>query len=235
MSKSIRINKYLSEAGVCSRREADRLIEEGCVIVNQKIPELGQKLLLGDELRIKRENAEELSIIVTEPEKEKIYLAFNKPEGIICTCQKDEELSIINYIKFPERIYPVGRLDQYSSGLILLTNDGDFANKLSHPRYGHEKEYEVITKKPIEDEFIKSLANGVELEEKKTSRCIVKKLAEDKFRIILKEGLNRQIRRMCDKLQNPVKKLKRVRVGKLELGDLKEGNYVKIDRDQVNA
>jgi len=235
MSEAIRINKYLSEEAICSRREADKLVEAGKVLINGKRPELGAKVSIGDELSIKRKGLEDLFLIVNEKKKRKIYLAFNKPKGVICTCDKNEEKSIINFIKYPERVYPVGRLDQSSTGLIILTNDGDFANKLTHPSFGHEKEYRVTTKEPVSPSFIKAMSEGVKLEEKRTSPCRVIKTGEFRFTIILKEGLNRQIRRMCQKLQNPVQNLKRIRIGKLKLGSLKEGNYVKIDRDQVNA
>lgn len=224
----MRINKFLSQEGICSRREADRLLEAGAISINDEIVELGAQLELGAKI-----NVEGMTLYYTGEEKEKVYLAFNKPKGITCTCSKEDPNNIIDYLNYPERIYPVGRLDQDSKGLIILTNDGELAYKLSHPKFEHQKEYVVITKEKVTDSFIKSMREGVKLEEKTTSPCIAEKMAAFKFRIILKEGLNRQIRRMCKKLGYTVKELIRTRIDNLQLGTIEEGNYVKIDNDKL--
>lgn len=230
----MRINKFLANIGICSRREADSLIESGKISVNAHKPELGKQLEDGDEVTYKNKSyfyySEEMQA------REKVYLAFFKPKGITCTCAKNDPNNIIDFIKYPQRIYPVGRLDKESKGLIILTNDGEFANKIMHPKFEHEKEYVVKTRQPIKQEFIEQMSSGVKLEEKTTSKCTVEKLAAQKFRIILKEGLNRQIRRMCQQLGYDVSELIRIRVDKLSINKLealKEGSYVRIEEEQL--
>jgi len=202
-----RINKYLSEVGYCSRRVADRLIEEGKVTINGEIPEFGTKVEEGDQVEVKGQRIEK-----SERQKN-IYLAFNKPVGIVCTTDtKVEPNNVIDFIKYPKRIFPIGRLDKLSEGLIFLTNDGDIVNKILRARNNHEKEYVVKVNRPINRDFIQSMSNGVEILGTKTKNCFVKQLGPKKFKITLTQGLNRQIRRMCEALGYRVRSLKRVRI-----------------------
>jgi 23S rRNA pseudouridine2604 synthase len=208
---AIRINKYLSEAGYCSRREADKLIEQGIVTINGEIPEMGTKVNPTDEVRIKGQ-------LITPKQEEFVYLAFNKPRGIVCTTDtKREADNIIDYINYPKRIFPVGRLDKYSEGLIFLTDDGDIVNKILRARNHHEKEYLVTLSKPIQNGFIELMANGVPILETVTKKCYVEQIDSTQFRIILTQGLNRQIRRMCEHLDYRVAKLKRIRIMNINL------------------
>ncbi|MFQ3214175.1 MAG: 23S rRNA pseudouridine2604 synthase [Marivirga sp.] len=208
---AIRINKYLSEAGYCSRREADKLIEQGIVTINGAIPEMGTKVNPTDEVRIKGQ-------LITPKQEEFVYLAFNKPRGIVCTTDtKREADNIIDYINYPKRIFPVGRLDKYSEGLIFLTDDGDIVNKILRARNHHEKEYLVTLSKPIQNGFIELMANGVPILETVTKKCYVEQIDSTQFRIILTQGLNRQIRRMCEHLDYRVAKLKRIRIMNINL------------------
>ena len=203
---SIRINKYLSEVGYCSRRAADKLIEEGRVAINGKVPEMGTKVTDGDEVRVDGE-------LISAPKEEFVYIAFNKPIGIVCTTDtRVEKDNIIDFINYPKRIFPIGRLDKPSEGLIFLTNDGDIVNKILRARNNHEKEYTVTVNKPITDDFIHKMSNGIPILDTVTRKCQVEKLSEFKFRIVLTQGLNRQIRRMCEYLDYRVKKLKRIRI-----------------------
>ena len=223
----VRINKYLSEVGYCSRRAADRLIEEGKVTINGKIPEMGTKVEEGDEVEVEGKKIEKLK------KQKKIYLAFNKPVGIVCTTdRKVEKFNIIDYIKYPKRIFPIGRLDKLSEGLIFLTNDGDIVNKILRARNNHEKEYIVKVNRPINSDFIQSMSNGVEILDTITKNCFVKQLGPRKFQIILTQGLNRQIRRMCDSLGYKVKSLKRVRIMNIKL-DVPTGKYREFTKDEV--
>ena len=222
-----RINKYLSEVGYCSRRRADRLIEEGKVTINGKIPKIGSKVEDGDQVEI------EGQIIEKSRKKKFVYLAFNKPVGIVCTTDRGVEPdNIIDFIKYPKRIFPIGRLDKSSEGLIFLTNDGDIVNKILRARNNHEKEYIVSVNRPINKEFIQTMSNGVEILETKTKNCFVKKLGPKKFRIILTQGLNRQIRRMCESLGYRVKSLKRVRIMNIKL-DLPIGKYREFSKEEL--
>ena len=192
--KRIRINKFLSEVGYCSRREADRLIEEGSVTINGKVPEMGTKISAGDEIRVK-------GILISESKEEHVYIAFNKPVGIVCTTDtKVEKDNIIDYINHPKRIFHIGRLDKPSEGLILLTSDGDIVNKILRARNFHEKEYIVSLNKPFGRDFISKMSNGVPILETVTRKCAVEPINKFTFRIILTQGLNRQIRRMCQYL-----------------------------------
>ena len=216
---AIRINKYLSEVGYCSRRGADRLIEKGKVKINGEIPEIGTKVNEGDHIEVQGK------IIEVSKKQKNIYLIFNKPIGIVCTTdQKVEPDNIVDFIKYPKRIFPIGRLDKRSEGLIFLTNDGDIVNKILRARNNHEKEYIVCVNRPINRYFIESMSNGVEILGTITKNCFVKQLGPKKFKIILTQGLNRQIRRMCESLGYRVKSLKRVRIMNIKL-DLPTGKY----------
>ena len=214
-----RINKYLSEVGYCSRRVADRLIEEGKVTINGNIPEIGTKIEEGDQVKVKGQ------IIKKSTDQKRIYLAFNKPVGIVCTTDRRVEPdNVIDFIKYPKRIFPIGRLDKPSEGLIFLTDDGDIVNKILRARNNHEKEYIVSVNRAINRDFIQSMSNGVNILDTKTKNCFVKQLGQRKFKIILTQGLNRQIRRMCESLGYRVISLKRVRIMNIKL-DVPTGKY----------
>mgnify|MGYP001627232779 CR=1 FL=1 len=216
--KSTRINKYLSEIGYCSRRAADTLINENRVTINGKVPELGTKVSEKDEICVDGK-------LVQAATEDKVYIALNKPRGIVCTTDtKREPDNIIDFINFPTRIFPIGRLDKYSEGLILLTNDGDIVNKILRARNNHEKEYMVTVTTPITPEFIQAMRNGVPILDAVTRKCEVKQLDEFTFKIILTQGLNRQIRRMCEYLDYKVARLKRIRIMNLKL-DLPVGKW----------
>jgi 23S rRNA pseudouridine2604 synthase/16S rRNA pseudouridine516 synthase len=214
-----RINKYLSEVGYCSRRVADRLIKEGKVTINGEIPEIGTKVEEGDQVKVKGQR------IKKSTKQKHIYLAFNKPVGIVCTTdRKVEPHNVIDFINYPKRIFPIGRLDKPSEGLIFLTNDGDIVNKILRARNNHEKEYIVDVNRQINKEFIQNMSNGVEILDTITKNCFVKQLGPKKFKIILTQGLNRQIRRMCETLGYRVESLKRVRIMNIKL-DIPTGKY----------
>ena len=222
-----RINKYLSEAGYCSRRKADRLIEEGKVTINGKIPEIGSKVDDDDQVEVEGQRIEKST------KQNNIYLAFNKPVGIVCTTDRGVEPdNIIDFIKYPKRIFPIGRLDKFSEGLIFLTNDGDIVNKILRARNNHEKEYIVSVNRPINREFIQTMSNGVEILETITKSCFVKQLGPQKFKIILTQGLNRQIRRMCESLGYRVQSLKRVRIMNVKL-DVPTGIYREFTKKEL--
>tara|TARA_B100001989_G_scaffold248628_1_gene222532 strand:+ start:2611 stop:3333 length:723 start_codon:yes stop_codon:yes gene_type:complete len=222
-----RINKYLSEVGYCSRRVADRLIEEGRVTINGKIPKIGTKVEEGDLVKVEGQRIEKST------KQKKIYLAFNKPVGIVCTTdRRAEPNNVIDFIKYPTRIFPIGRLDKPSEGLIFLTNDGDIVNKILRARNNHEKEYIVSVNRRINNEFIKSMSNGVEILGTITKKCFVEQLGLKKFKIILTQGLNRQIRRMCESLGYKVSSLKRVRIMNVKL-DLPTGNYRELTKGEL--
>lgn len=214
---AIRINKYISQTGICSRREADKYIKEKRVTINGRIAEEGTKIYKGDIVKLNGK-------IVCNKIKP-VYIALNKPKGIICTTEKKVKGNIIDFINYPKRIFPVGRLDKDSEGLILLTNDGDIVNKILRSGNNHEKEYIVAVNKPITAEFIKIMSSGIKILGTVTKPCIVKKENNFTFRIILTQGLNRQIRRMCEKLGYSVVKLKRIRIMNILLKDLPEGNW----------
>ena len=222
-----RINKYLSELGYCSRRRADRLIKEGRVTINGKIPEIGAKVEDGDQVEVEGQR------IGKSTKKKKVYLVFNKPVGIVCTTDRVvEPNNIIDFIKYPQRIFPVGRLDKPSEGLIFLTNDGEIVNKILRANNNHEKEYIVSVNRPISREFIQTMSNGVEILETITKSCSVKQLGPKKFKIILTQGLNRQIRRMCETLGYKVKSLKRVRIMNIKL-DVPVGKYREFTKKEL--
>jgi 23S rRNA pseudouridine2604 synthase len=222
----IRINKYLSEVGYCSRRAADQLIERGRVKINGKIPEMGTKVLPGDHVTVDDEP-------IGEPQEAFIYLAFNKPVGIVCTTDHIREKdNIIDFINHPKRIFPIGRLDKPSEGLIFLTNDGDIVNKILRARNNHEKEYVVTVNKPINKDFIRKMSNGIPILGTVTRKCEVKQIGSHSFSIILTQGLNRQIRRMCEYLDYRVAKLKRVRIMNIKL-DVPVGQWRYLNEDEI--
>ena len=224
--KETRINKFLSEAGYCSRRAADKLIEEGRVIINGAIPEIGTKIVEGDEVRVDGE-------LISKAKEKPLYLAFHKPVGIVCTTDtRVEKDNIIDYIGYPKRIFPIGRLDKPSEGLIFLTNDGDIVNKILRAHNNHEKEYIVTVNRPITRKFIQQMSNGVPILDTVTRKCKVEQISKFTFRIILTQGLNRQIRRMCEFLDYRVKKLKRVRIMNVEL-DLPVGKWRDLTKQEI--
>ena len=227
--KLTRINKFLSEIGHCSRRAADKLIEQGRVKINGEVPLIGTKISDEDEVSVNGK-------IVHRPKKKKmVYLAFNKPEGIVCTTdQVRERDNIIDYINYPTRIFPIGRLDKPSEGLILLTNDGDIVNKILRARNNHEKEYEVTVHKPVTKEFIEEMSNGVPVLDAITRKCKVKQTGKKTFKIVLTQGLNRQIRRMCEYLEYDVIKLKRIRIMNIKL-DIPVGTYRDFTASELNT
>lgn len=217
-NKETRINKYLSEVGFCSRRAADKLIEQKRVTINGKVPEMGTKITANDEVRVDGK-------LIAKPNTKPVYIAFNKPIGIVCTTDTGvEKDNIIDYINYPSRIFPIGRLDKPSEGLIFLTNDGDIVNKILRARNNHEKEYIVSVNKPITQDFVKKMSNGVPVLDQITRKCKVEQLDKFTFKIILTQGLNRQIRRMCEFLDYRVKKLKRVRIMNIKL-DIPVGQW----------
>ncbi|MBK6989670.1 MAG: 23S rRNA pseudouridine(2604) synthase RluF [Bacteroidetes bacterium] len=215
-----RLNKFLSELGFCSRREADRMIEQGRVLVNGAIPELGTKVTTDDIITVdgKPLNAK----------PKLVYLAFNKPVGITCTTDTNIKDNIVDFIQYPSRIFPIGRLDKPSEGLIFLTNDGDIVNKILRAGNNHEKEYVVTVDRPISADFIRLMSDGIPILDTVTKKCFVKMESKFVFRIILTQGLNRQIRRMCEALNYEVTKLKRVRIMNVSLDGIKigEGRYL---------
>ncbi|MBE5915839.1 MAG: pseudouridine synthase [Pseudobutyrivibrio ruminis] len=228
MEDNIRLNKYLSDAGICSRRAADRAIEEGQVIVNGKVAVVGQRVTSDDQIMYN-------GTVVSNANKRPILIAYNKPVGIVCTAEKKEKNNIIDHIGYEERIYPIGRLDKDSTGLILLTNQGDLVNKIMRGVNAHEKEYIVSVDKEIDGQFIKKMSEGVYLEELEvtTRKCKVRKLSKYEFNIILTQGLNRQIRRMCQMLGYRVKTLKRVRIMNIKLADLNEDTYRDVTAEEL--
>lgn len=224
----IRLNKYLSDAGICSRREADRLIEQGRVSVDGVKAFLGMKIEKGQHIMVDGK--------VSEFEEERILLAVNKPCGIVCTTatHKNEE-NIVDFLAYPKRIYPIGRLDKNSEGLLLMTNKGDIVNNILKSRSCHEKEYRVTVDRPVTAEFLDSMRNGIPILDTVTRKCRVEKTGECSFCIILTQGLNRQIRRMCEYCGYRVVKLKRVRIMNICLGDLPVGKYRMLTNQEVEG
>ncbi len=221
-----RINKYLSEVGYCSRRAADKLLEEGRITINGKIPEMGTKVSDADEICVD-------GVSIKKSEEDFVYIAFNKPVGIVCTTDtKREKNNIVDYINHPKRIFPIGRLDKPSEGLILLTSDGDIVNKILRARNNHEKEYIVRVDKPITPKFLEKMRNGIPILDTVTKKCEVEKLDTMTFRIVLTQGLNRQIRRMCEYLGYDVKKLKRIRIMNIHL-DLPVGKWRNLTASEM--
>jgi 23S rRNA pseudouridine2604 synthase len=218
-----RINKFLSETGYCSRREADKLLDEGRITINGIVPEMGTKVSFRDEVRVDGK-------LIRERTEKPVYLAFNKPVGIECTTNLDVRYNIVDFINYPKRIFPIGRLDKASEGLIFMTNDGDIVNKILRARNNHEKEYTVTVNKLITDRFIQKMGNGIPILDTVTKSCKVEQISKTTFKIILTQGLNRQIRRMCEFLGYEVTALKRVRIINISL-DVPVGRY----RDLTDA
>jgi 23S rRNA pseudouridine2604 synthase len=226
--QGIRINKYLSEVGFCSRRAADKLIEEERVTINGTVPVMGTKIVPGDEVRVDGQP-------ISEPDGRPVYLAFNKPVGIVCTTDTGvEKDNIIDFIGYPKRIFPIGRLDKPSEGLILLTNDGDIVNKILRARNNHEKEYLVTVNKPLTKDFIKKMGSGVPILDTVTQKCQVSEVGKNVFKIILTQGLNRQIRRMCEHLGYRVVKLKRTRIMNIVL-DMPVGKWRHLTHGELSG
>ncbi|MBP6334177.1 MAG: 23S rRNA pseudouridine(2604) synthase RluF [Bacteroidia bacterium] len=224
-NKTTRLNKFISETGYCSRREADRLITEGKVTVNGTIPELGTKV-----------NADDLVVIdgkTLSVPGEFLYFAFHKPVGVICTTETNVRDNIIDYINYSKRIFPVGRLDRASEGLIFMTNDGDIVNKILRAGNNHEKEYIVTVDKPISAKFITEMSNGIPILDTITKNCFVEKTGKNEFRIILTQGMNRQIRRMCDYLDFHVQRLIRTRIMNVTLEGLEPGKLRELTKEEM--
>ncbi|MEG1992940.1 MAG: pseudouridine synthase [Acetivibrio sp.] len=219
-----RINKYLSDAGVCSRRQADRLLEEGRIFVNGEKAVMGMKVTLNSQIEIDGK--------LIQKEEKKVLIAYNKPKGIVCTTSKEDKDNIVDYIGYDKRIYPIGRLDKESEGLILLTNQGELADKILRGSNYHEKEYIVEVNKKMTKAFIKGMQEGVPILETITRPCVLKPMDDYTFRIILTQGLNRQIRRMCEYFGYRVEKLKRVRIMNITLGNLKTGTYRNVTSEE---
>lgn len=224
---TIRLNKYLSDAGVCSRREADRLIEKGVVTVDGQTAVTGQRITDRADVRV---NGKPI-----HASEEKVYLLFNKPRGIVCTAEKREKKNIIQYLNYPIRLTYAGRLDKDSEGLMLMTNDGDLINTMMRARNGHEKEYIVKVNKPVTPQFIQDMASGVPILDTVTRPCTVEQTGTYTFRIVLTQGLNRQIRRMCEYFHYDVVRLKRVRIVNLNLGDLPVGQTRLATKEEVRT
>lgn len=225
MEELKRLNKYISETGYCSRREADRLVEEGRVAINGAQAVMGTKVGANDEVRIDGR-------LIKEKTGKHVYLAFNKPVGIECTTNQEVRDNIIDYINYPKRIFPIGRLDKASEGLIFLTDDGDIVNKILRARNNHEKEYIVTVDKPITDRFIQRMGSGIPILDTVTRKCEVEKISNTVFRIVLTQGLNRQIRRMCEYLGYEVKALKRIRIINITL-DVPLGRHRELTAAEI--
>lgn len=227
----MRINRYIATMGVCSRRHADRLIEAGRVTVNGETARLGQKIKDGDRISIDGKP------LRGDIARERVVLAYHKPAGILCTSNRSRPNNIIDAVRYPRRVFTVGRLDQDSRGLILLTDDGELAYHLTRTREGHEKEYVVTVDRPFDDAFLAAMTSGVDILETTTLPCDVRPVGPETFRIVLTQGLNRQIRRMCDALGYTVIDLMRVRFANIRLGDLPEGVWRELtdeERDELD-
>lgn len=221
-----RINKFLSEMGYCSRRAADKLIDQGRVTINGQVPEMGTKVTARDEICIDGKP-------ITEARDKPVYIAFNKPIGIVCTTDtRVEKDNIVDYINYPSRIFPIGRLDKPSEGLILLTNDGDIVNKILRARNRHEKDYIVSVDRPITKEFLEKMANGVPILDRVTRKCHLEQLDKYEFKITLTQGLNRQIRRMCEYFDYRVTALKRIRIMNIHL-DIPVGKWRYLTEEEL--
>lgn len=221
----MRINKYLSQAGVCSRREADKLIAAGKVLIDKKVAKLGDEVEVDNEVEVNGKRVSSKSV-----NESRVILLYNKPPGLICSSSKKDGETVFDHIDYPKRLFYAGRLDKYSRGLMILTNDGELADKLMHARNAHEREYEVSLDTKVTDDALEKLSKGIYLKDinKKTKPCRVERIGDKMFSITLTQGLNRQIRRMCDCMGLRIKDLNRVRIGNLKLGKLKEGTYRKI-------
>jgi 23S rRNA pseudouridine2604 synthase len=223
----ISVNKYISETGFCSRREADKYIEQGRVTINDNIASKGNRVKDGDVVEVDGEPLKK--------KKTTVYIALNKPKGITCTTDLKDKTNIIDYVNFSSRIFPIGRLDKRSEGLIFLTNDGDIVNKILRAGNQHEKEYIVTVDKPIDLEFVKTMRNGVRILGVMTQKCFVQQEGASRFRIILTQGLNRQIRRMCEALGYEVVALKRTRIMNMTTKDLAPGSWRYFTKEEVNS
>lgn len=225
--KATRLNKYLSEIGYCSRRAADKLIEQGRIVVNGTPVPMGLKVTPNDQIEID-------GVVIAHQEDPPVYLAFHKPVGIVCTTDtRVEKDNIIDYINYPTRIFPIGRLDKPSEGLIFLTNDGDIVNKILRARNHHEKEYVVTVNKPVTPEFVEKMASGIPILGTITRPCVVKQTHKKTFKIVLTQGLNRQIRRMCEYLDYRVVTLKRTRIMNVHL-DMPEGQWRHLTAEEIS-
>ncbi len=224
MDEGVRINKYLSEAGACSRREADRLLLEGRIEIDGRRAERGERVSPGQTVC--------MDGVEVRKESDEVILAFHKPRGVVCTTSKKEKNNIVDYVRYATRIYPVGRLDKNSEGLILLTNQGELMDQILRGRNRHEKEYVVKVDRPVTETFLKGMREGVPILDTRTRPCTALPLAEDKFRIILTQGLNRQVRRMCEYFGYRVVRLKRIRIMNITLGNLKVGEYRPLTEDE---
>ncbi|NKQ21405.1 23S rRNA pseudouridine(2604) synthase RluF [Brevibacillus laterosporus] len=222
----MRINKFISETGYCSRREADKLVEAGRVTINGVVAELGSQADGGDDVKI---DGKALGI-----KKAAVYIALHKPVGITCTTERHIKGNIVDFVNHPERIFPIGRLDKDSEGLILLTNDGDIVNKILRAENNHDKEYIVTVDKPITDAFLKGMASGVRILGTTTKPCQVNRINERSFRIILTQGLNRQIRRMCQVFGYKVQRLQRIRIMNIHLDGIKKGEWREVSTKELN-
>ncbi|MBQ8506181.1 MAG: pseudouridine synthase [Clostridia bacterium] len=220
-----RLNKYIADSGYCSRREADRLITEGRVKIDGRVGVLGDKVLPG--MKVVCDGK------VLSGQGEKVYIALNKPQGIVCTADPREPMNVVDYINYPIRIFPVGRLDKASEGLLLLTSDGEIVNRLLRAAGGHEKEYEVEVDKPLTREFMEKMMAGVPILDTVTLPCKLRRTGDRSFKLILVQGLNRQIRRMCEALGYNVVKLKRVRINTIKLGNLQPGQWKELSDKEV--
>lgn len=222
----IRLNKFLSESGYCSRREADRLIEAGKVKVDGIVAFMGMKIKAGQQV--------EAEGTIVSGKDRPVILLVNKPRGIVCTTSdRDRAENIVEFLDYPIRVYPVGRLDKESEGLILMTNQGELVNQILKGRYGHEKEYLVTVDRELTEQFLSNMQKGVKILDTVTKPCVVERIGDKAFRIILTQGLNRQIRRMCEALGYRVRSLKRVRIMNLKLGNLKTGEYREITKNEM--
>ncbi|RAL57906.1 pseudouridine synthase [Candidatus Gracilibacteria bacterium GN02-872] len=225
--EKIRLQKYLSQAGICSRRKAEEYILDGLVKVNGIVAEIGQSITPG-------EDKIELLQKAIDKQKNLVYYKLNKPRGIVTTCAQNQEKNIIDIINIKERVFPIGRLDKDTTGLILLTNDGRLANFLMHPKYNHEKEYIVEVFGKITDEALQKMSNGLFILGSYTKKAQVNRISSGKFSIIITEGRNRQIRRMVEKVGFKVKKLKRIRIENIKLGNLETGEYIPLTNKELN-
>ncbi len=223
-----RLNKYISDSGYCSRREADRFIESGKVTINKVVATLGHRVLPGDQVRVNGNLIES----DTEPS---VYIALNKPVGVTSTTDRSDRTNVVDFINYPTRIFHIGRLDKDSEGLLLLTNDGDIVNKILRAGNNHEKEYEVWVDKPLDNTFVERMSSGVKILGTTTKRCKVEQEGAKKFRITLTQGLNRQIRRMCEVLGYEVTRLKRVRIMNIKLAPLQTGAWRELEEKELRS
>ena len=225
-NNSINLNKYISSTGICSRREAEKFIVNGLVTINGVKAQLGNRVFEGDKVKLNGK--------LIESKTTTLYIAYNKPVGIVCTTDSKERNNIVKAIGHPERLFPIGRLDKPSQGLIFLTNDGDIVNKILRAGNNHQKEYIVTVNKPINNDFIKQMSNGIPILGTVTKKCLVEQINKNTFKIILTQGLNRQIRRMCEYLNFEVTKLKRTRIMNVNLEKLAEGSWRELTKDEMN-